>query len=122
MSGEHQWVHAHPKAAADVRETGRGALATHAGGMQRRRLRSSGGDGDTAAVETGKWAREGRREARNMTALSAWKEEGLSSGDAARPSSAMAAMALGVSGSARKEAVRLVGGGKHGAALARVEK
>ena len=86
---------------------GRGALATHVGGMQRRRLRSSGGDGDTAAVETGKWAREGRREARNMTALSAWKEEGLSSGD--------------VSGSARKEAARRVGG-KHGAALARVEK
>ena len=97
---------------------GRGALATHVGGMQRRRLRSSGGDGDTAAVETGKWAREGRREARNMTALSAWKEEGLSSGDAARPSSAMA---LGASGSARKEAARRVGG-KHGAALARVEK
>ena len=80
-----------------------------------------GGDGTTAAVETGKWAREGRREARNMTALSAWKEEGLSSGDAARPSLAMAAMALGASGSARKEAARRVGG-KHGAALARVEK
>jgi len=54
-------------------------------------------------------------------ALTAWKEEGLSSGDAARPSSAMAAMALGASGSARKEAARRVGG-KHGAALARVEK
>ena len=100
---------------------GRGALATHADSMQRRRLRSSGGDGDTAAVETGKWAWEGRREARNMTALPAWKEEGLSSGDAARPSSAMAAMALGASGSARKEAARRVGV-KHGAALTRVEK
>ena len=42
MVGVHQWVHAHPKVVADVRETGRGALATHAGGMQRRRLRSSG--------------------------------------------------------------------------------
>ena len=35
--------------------------------------------------------REGWRGERNMMALSAWKEEGLSSGDAARPSSAMAA-------------------------------
>jgi len=35
MVGVHQWVHAHPKVVADVRETGRGALATHAGGMQR---------------------------------------------------------------------------------------
>ena len=62
-----------------------------------------------------------RRGERKVMALTAWKEEGLSSGDTASPSSAMAAMALGASGSARKEAARRVGG-KHGAALARVEK
>ena len=122
MAGEHQWVHAHPKVGADVREMGRGALATHVGGMQRRRLRSSGGNGDTAAVETGKWAREGRREARNMTALPAWKEEGLSSGDAARPSSAMAAMAARVREQQRGEGARERVSPVVHIGLARVEK
>jgi hypothetical protein len=42
-------------------------------------------------ADGGVW--EGRRGERNVMALMAWKEEGLSSGDAARPSSAMAAMA-----------------------------
>jgi len=42
MVGKHQEVHSHPKVATDGRETDRASLATHGGGMQRWRWRSSG--------------------------------------------------------------------------------
>jgi len=50
--------------------------------------------------------REGWRGERNMMALSVWKEEGPSSGDAVRPSSAMAAMAARVREQQRGEGAR----------------
>ena len=49
---------------------------------------------------------EGWRGERNMMALSAWKEEGLSSGDEARPTLAMAAMAARVREQQRGEGAR----------------
>ena len=58
----------------------------------------------------------------NMMALSAWKEEGLSSGDAARPSSAMVAMAARVREQQRGEGARERVSPVVHIGLARVEK
>ena len=66
--------------------------------------------------------REGWRGERNMMALSAWKEEGLSSGDAARPSSAMAAMVARVREQQRGEGARETVSPVVHIGLARMEK
>ena len=65
--------------------------------------------GDTSAAGHGMadgGVQEGWRGERNMMALSAWKEEGLSSGDEARPTLAMAAMAARVREQQRGEGAR----------------
>ena len=81
--------------------------------------------GDTNAAGSGMadgGVREGRRGERNMMALMAWKEEGLSSGDAARPSSAMTAMAARVREQQRGEGARERVSPVVHIGLARVEK
>ena len=86
-------------AAACSAEARRG-LATHVDGL---------GDGGSSAAGRGMangGVREGWRGERNMMALSVWKEEGPSSGDAVRPSSAMAAMAARVREQQRGEGAR----------------
>ena len=81
--------------------------------------------GDTNAAGSGMadgGVREGWRGERNMMALSAWKEEGPSSGDAARPSSAMADMAARVREQQRGEGARERVSPVIHIGLARVEK
>ena len=63
-----------------------------------------------------------RRGERKVMALTAWKEEGLSSGDAARPSSALAAMAARVREQQRGEGARERVSPVVHIGLARVEK
>ena len=72
-------------------EEARRGLATHAGGLQRRRLLSSGGDGDTATDGLGERAREVQHdEAKAVVhvavAMGAWSgEDAVAASSASRP-------------------------------------
>ena len=77
--------------AAACSEEARRGLATHAGGLQRRRLLSSGGDGDTATDGLGERAREVQHdEAKAVVhvaaAVGAWSgEDAAAASSASRP-------------------------------------
>jgi hypothetical protein len=86
--GEHREARAHSLGYPARREAVCGGATTAAGGGD--------GSGAPATVGAKKEAQEGQSGEGKVMARSAWTKEGLNSGDAARPSSAMAAMATAV--------------------------